>query len=269
MEREATLRHYLMVRPTYYDVEYSINPWMDPAKPTSAETAIAQWERLRDLFIGLGHTVEVLEARAGLPDMVFAANGATIVEGRVLVARFKHEQRRGESDAYLEWFGERGYQFVRKARYINEGEGDLLVVGDRILAGAGFRTEPAAHREAEEFLGRPVIGLTLADPRFYHLDTALAVLDADTVMYNPRAFAPESRRLLEHLYPDSIQSSTEDAVVFGLNAVSDGRHVVLPEAATGLMEQLRERDFKPISADTSELLKAGGSAKCCTLEIRG
>ena len=157
---------------------------------------------------------------------------------------------------------------MRQAEQVNEGEGDYLVVGDRILAGSGFRTEPAAHRETEEYLGRPVVGLTLVDPRYYHLDTALAVLDDETVMYNPQAFAPESLRLLEELYPGSILASPEDAAVFGLNAVSDGRHVVLPEAAAGLIDQLRERGFHPIGADLSELLKGGGSVKCCTLEIR-
>jgi len=50
--------------------------------------------------------------------------------------------------------------------------------------------------------------------------------------------------------------------------VSDGYSVVLAEQATGLFAQLRERGFHPIGVDLSELLKAGGGAKCCTLEIR-
>jgi N-dimethylarginine dimethylaminohydrolase len=32
---------------------------------------------------------------------------------------------------------------------------------------------------------------------------------------------------------------------------------------------LRERGYVPVGVDLSELLKAGGSVKCCTLEIRG
>ena len=268
MPREATPRHYLMVRPTFFDVEYSINPWMDPAKPTSAELAITQWEWLRDLFAELGHQVDQLAPRPGLPDMVFAANGATVVDGRALVARFRHEQRQAESDAYLDWFAEAGYTDVRKAEWTNEGEGDYLVVGDRILAGSGFRSDPRAQAEAETFLGRPVIGLTLVDPHYYHLDTALSVLDAETVMYYPAAFSPDSLRVLRELYPDAITASAEDAAAFGLNVVSDGFHVVLPEAATGLIGKLRDRGFDPIGADLSELLKAGGSVKCCTLELR-
>ncbi|MET7400229.1 dimethylargininase [Dactylosporangium sp. NPDC005572] len=269
MRRTATPRHYLMVRPTYFDVEYSINPWMDPKKPTATDLAIAQWEWLRDLYLELGHRVEQLEPRPGLLDMVFAANGATVLNGQVLVARFRHRQRRAESDAYLDWFRAHGYRDVRQSRWVNEGEGDYLVAGGRLLAGTGFRTDARAHLESAEFFGVPVTGLTLVDPRYYHLDTALCVLDAETVMYYPRAFSPASRRLLETLYPDAITAGDGDAAVFGLNAVSDGRHVVLPQAATGLIAQLRERGFEPIGADMSELLKAGGSVKCCTLELRG
>jgi arginine dihydrolase len=267
VRRIATQRHYLMVRPTYFSVEYSINPWMDPDKPTFPERALAQWEWLRDLYLGLGHRVDQLDPVAGMPDMVFAANGATVVNGRVLVARFRHPYRRGESATYLDWFRARGYRWVRQATEINEGAGDYLVAGPRILAGSGFRSTPQSHAEAEEYFEIPVVGLSLVNPRYYHLDTALAVLDSDTIMYYPPAFSGVSCRLLAELYPDAITASADDAAAFGLNAVSDGRHVVLPEAATGLIGELRARGFEPIGADLSELLKSGGSVKCCTLEL--
>lgn len=44
--------------------------------------------------------------------------------------------------------------------------------------------------------------------------------------------------------------------------------MLLPDAATGLKTQLSARGFEPIGVDLSELLKAGGSVKCCTLELR-
>jgi len=94
------------------------------------------------------------------------------------------------------------------------------------------------------------------------------VLDPDTIMYYPPAFSADSRGLLAGLYPDAITASEDEAAAFGLNAVSDGKHVILPQAAPGLMAKLRERSFEPIAVDMSELLKAGGSVKCCTLELR-
>ncbi|MGW4693131.1 dimethylargininase [Kitasatospora cineracea] len=265
--RTATPRHYLMCRPAHFTVDYSINPWMDPAKPTDTGTALAQWDQLHALFQRLGHTVELIEPLPGLPDMVFAANGATTLDGRVLGARFRHPERAAEGPAYADWFRERGWR-VRDAERVNEGEGDLLVAGERILAGTGFRTEAAAHAEAAEFLGREVVTLRLVDPRHYHLDTALAVLSDTEVMYYPPAFDAASRAVLERLYPDALLAGADDARVFGLNAVSDGANVVLPEAAVGLAEQLRERGFTPIGVDLTELLRAGGAVKCCTLELR-
>ncbi|MGK5629489.1 dimethylargininase [Streptomyces sp. URMC 123] len=266
--RTARPRHYLMCPPTHFTVTYAINPWMDPAKPVDTELAVAQWEDLRDLYLRLGHRVELIEPLPDCPDMVYAANGATMVDGKVLGARFRNAERSAEGPAYLEWFRANGYQELHDPVHVNEGEGDFLVTGSWVLAGKGFRSAPESHAEAQEFFGRPVIGLDLVDERYYHLDTALAVLDHDEVMYNPEAFSPGSRAVLERLFPDAVLADAADAAVFGLNAVSDGRHVVLPEAAAGLAEKLRARGFEPIGVDLTELLKGGGSVKCCTLELR-
>ncbi|HEY3868750.1 MAG TPA: arginine deiminase-related protein [Actinocrinis sp.] len=266
--RVATPRRYLMCPPTHYAVDYSINPWMNPGKPVDAALAIAQWAELRALYERLGHTVDVIEPLQGLPDMVFAANGATVVDGRVLGARFRHAERTSEGPAYLSWFKSRGYPEVRWPEHINEGEGDYLVVGRTILAGTGFRTDPRSHAEAQEYFGLPVVSLTLVNPEYYHLDTALAVLSADKIMYYPQAFTPGSQGVLRELFPDAIRATAEDAAVFGLNAICDGRHVVLPSSAVRLARELRARGFEPLGTDVTELLKAGGGVKCCTLELR-
>jgi N-dimethylarginine dimethylaminohydrolase len=255
-----------MCPPTYFDVVYSINPWMEPTKPTEADLAMVQWERLRGLLHGLGHRVELIAPRPGLPDMVFAANGAMAIGGKALAAHFRYPQRSAVASSYLDWFREQGFA-ARAATHVNEGEGDFLITRSRILAGCGFRTDRRAHAEVEELFGRPVIPLTLVDPRFYHLDTALAVLDDNEVMYYPAAFTAASQNVLSQLYPTALRASRADAEVFGVNAVSDGRHVVLAQQATGLADQLSQRGFLPIGVDLSELLKAGGGAKCCALEL--
>ncbi len=257
-----------MCRPKHFDVSYSINPWMHPEKPCDNSLAVAQWETLCELYRSLGHTVEVIDPVPGLPDMVFAANGATVVDGKVMGARFRHAERTAEGPAYLSWFRERGYEDCLWPEFINEGEGDYLVVGRRILAGTGFRTDPRSHAEAQEFFGVPVTGLTLVNPRHYHLDTALSVLSDTEVMYYPEAFSPGSRAVLREMFPDAILANHADAAVFGLNAFSDGLNVLLPQAATHLAVELTARGFHPIGVDLSELLKAGGSVKCCTLEMR-
>jgi N-dimethylarginine dimethylaminohydrolase len=241
---------------------------MDITQGVDRDLALQQWETLRRTYLDLGHEVELIDPEPGLPDMVFAANGGLVFEGRALGARFNHDERVPEGPAYLRRLETLGLKDVTAPVAVNEGEGDFLVVGDLILAGTGFRTDPRAHTEVQELFGVPVISLQLVDPRFYHLDTALAVLDDRTVAYYADAFSPGSRGVLQRLFPDAILASEADAVVLGLNAVSDGRNVVLPSAARDLAAQLRERGYQPVGVDLGELLKAGGSVKCCTLEIR-
>jgi N-dimethylarginine dimethylaminohydrolase len=266
--RTTRTRTYLMCAPEYFTVEYAINPWMHPDEPSDTAQALRQWQNLRETFTRLGHTVHTIEPQPGLPDMVFAANGGTVIGGQVLGARFRYPQRAAEADAYLAWFAHSGYQAIASPRCINEGEGDIVFAERVILAGYGYRTDLAAGRELETVFGLPVLSLRLIDPRFYHLDTALCVLDADTAAYYPAAFDDAGRAILTSHFGTLIEAKDEDAEVLGLNAVSDGRHVVLPEEATGLAAQVAEKGFEPVPVDMSEFRKAGGGPKCCTLELR-
>lgn len=210
--RSATPRRYLMCPPAYFRVSYSINPWMDPGKPVDLALAHTQWEDLRDRYRALGHTVEELPPHPAFPDMVFAANGATVVDGRVLGARFAFAERHGEAAVHAEWYRRHGFPAVREPQNVNEGEGDFVVTASWLLAGRGFRSSPLSHAEAQEYFTRPVIGLDLVDPRYYHLDTALCVLDpgsgepggAAEVMYYPGAFSAGSRAVLRRLFPDAL-----------------------------------------------------------------
>jgi N-dimethylarginine dimethylaminohydrolase len=268
-QRRFSARSYLMCPPSHFAVTYAINPWMRPDQPADADRALRQWERLRQIYLELGHTVQIIDPIPGLPDMVFAANGATVVGGTVLGVKFRHPERAAEAVAYLEWFRAHGFTRIRMPRLVNEGEGDILFTGRALIAGSGFRTDPAAPAELEATFGLPATGVHLVDPRFYHLDTALCVLDADTAAYYPAAFDDAGRKVLAAQFSELIEATDADAEVLGLNAVSDGRHVVLPVQAADLAARLSEHGFEPVGVDLSELRKAGGGPKCCTLELRG
>lgn len=139
LERVARRRQYLMCRPDHFAVTYAINPWMDPSRPVDRDVAVRQWEALRETYVRLGHSVDVIDAEPGLPDMVFAANGGLVVGGRALGARFAFPERAAEGPAYLRWLGrEVAAGRLRRAvpaEHVNEGEGDFLVAGGLVLAG--------------------------------------------------------------------------------------------------------------------------------------
>ncbi|MEU8021301.1 dimethylargininase [Micromonospora haikouensis] len=264
-------RTYLMCSPEHFAVAYAINPWMDVTTPVDAVLAVKQWDRLRETLLGLGHDVHLLTPEAGLPDMVFAANGAFVVDGTVYGARFKHEQRAAEAAAHRAFYEERGWHFIAPNE-TNEGEGDFAYLpeahGGLVLAGHGFRTELPAHAEAQEALGRPVVSLHLVDPRFYHLDVALASIDDGNIVYYPGAFSAASQRVLAQLFPDAIVADDVDALAFGLNLVSDGANVVLNSEASRLAGKLKAAGYTPVPVELTEVRKGGGSVKCCIAELR-
>ncbi|MFG1895884.1 dimethylargininase [Micromonospora zamorensis] len=264
-------RTYLLCSPEHFAVEYAINPWMDVTTPVDRDLAVKQWDRLRETLVGLGHEVHLLTPEQGLPDMVYAANGAFTVDGSVYGARFKHAQRAAEAAVHHAFYESQGWRFIAPSE-TNEGEGDFAYVpeahGGLILAGHGFRTELSAHAEAQEALGRPVVSLRLIDPRFYHLDVALAAIDDSNVVYFPGAFSAASQRVLTQLFPDAVIADDEDAMAFGLNLVSDGANVVLNSEATRLAGKLKAAGYNPVAVDLAELKKGGGSVKCCIAELR-
>jgi N-dimethylarginine dimethylaminohydrolase len=257
-----------MCPPTYFDVVYAINDWMDPAQRVDTALAMRQWEALRRTYEGLGHRVEVIDAVPGLPDMVFVTDSGVVIDGVAMGARYRAAERAPEAAYVLKWFRDKGFTRPTEPQFINEGEGDFLVVGDTVLAGTGFRTDERSHAELSAHLDREVVTLRLVDPRYYHANTALGVLDENTIAYLPHAFAPESLAELQRRYPDAVIADEADAVWLGLNLVSDGRNVVIAEQATGLMAKITAAGFTPVPLDYSEFRKSGGGIKCCTLELR-
>src|SRR5438067_344414 len=97
---------YLMTDPALFDVAYTINPWMrpdvwdvDPAANRRAATLASQ--ALRIALEDSGAQVHAMPAAAGLPDLVFPANAAIVLDGRALAARFRHPERQGEEPHFI------------------------------------------------------------------------------------------------------------------------------------------------------------------------
>jgi len=132
-------KRFLMCRPTYFAVTYKINPWMDPDAPFDTSLAISQWESLVSTYQELGYALEFIDPLPSLPDMVFAANGGTFIDGKMYTSQFRYAERADEAPAYRDWAERHGFE-AHEAKQVNEGEGDLLTVGDYLLAGTGFRT---------------------------------------------------------------------------------------------------------------------------------
>jgi len=260
----------LMCPPEFFDIEYEINPWMHVDMPVRPDVARTQWHALHALYTErLDWEVRLVDPVAGLPDMVFTANGGLVIDGKVALPQFRQPERQGETAHFERWFRASGYADLFRPVHDFEGEGDALLWNDTLFVGYPWRSDKPAHAELARFFDREVIGLQLADARFYHLDTAFAVVDRHTVALYPKAFTPESLERVRLIVPEVIEATDADALAYGLNSMSDGESIVISDRATGLMEIYRRRGMNVCPTPIGEFQKSGGGVKCLSLELRG
>lgn len=258
----------LMCRPTYFDIEYEINPWMHEERNVDKVRALDQWEKLYATYVDLGQNVLLTDPVPGLPDFVFTANGAVVWKGNAVLSHFHDAERQSEEPHWRKVFNDLGMTLVDVPKGITfEGAGDALFVGDHLFCGYGFRTERAAVDVVAELLDVHVTPLQLVDPHFYHLDTCFVGLDDSTVMLVPSAFTAESLSAIRERVPTVIDVPPDIAAGFACNATPIGRHIVASEAIVGMQRPLADAGFDIYPLAMSEFMKSGGAARCLSLPL--
>jgi N-dimethylarginine dimethylaminohydrolase len=278
LKRNARL---LMCAPEHFAVSYAINPWMDPAswaRDNRAPAAAArEWTDLHRTLAGLGADIDLVPSVPGLPDLVFTANAAVVLDRQVLLARFRHPERQREQvhfEAAFRSLQARGVvDAVRKLPpdVVLEGAGDCVWDETRKLfwMGHGPRSDAAARHSVADAFGQDVIALELADPRFYHMDTALSALPGGEVMYLPDAFTKAGRAAIrQRVAPDQrIEIGSGDGCRLAANAVCLGDAVVMSGCGERLRAELAERGYRAVTTPLPSFLRSGGSAFCLTLRL--
>ena len=266
------LTELLMCAPTYYDVDYVINPWMEGnVHAASKARASLQWRALHDELLKRAE-VRLVEGVLGSPDMVFTANAGLRFRDEIALSRFQFAERQGEAAWFAAWFQGAGLTVREMPVGVPfEGEGDALwtIDGKSLWAGWGFRTALESHRIIEDWWNIEVRSLHLVDPRFYHLDTCFAPLPNGDVMYFPDAFDEASQRAIEACYTPAqrLVVSEADAMTFSCNVVCLGDELVMNHVSPKLRQQLEARGFQLCETPLDEFLKAGGAAKCLVMTL--
>jgi N-dimethylarginine dimethylaminohydrolase len=259
----------LVCPPTYYGIEYEINPWMSRSQQSDRGQACAQWDGLRRLLQErLAVDIHTIESRPGLPDMVFTANAGLVWGHMFIVSNCRYEVRRGEAAHFEEWFRHRGFAITRlPAGLCFEGEGDLLKCGDTWFAGYHIRSDIIAHHKVAEIIEREVLSLELTSDWYYHLDTCFCPLGNGRAIYYPAAFDSYARKVLQDNIPELIPVCDDEAARFACNAIVAGNSIVMNDGCPKVRERLEALGITVFETPLGEFLKAGGSAKCLVLII--
>lgn len=256
-----------MCPPTYYGVKYSINPWMK-GEIVDQMRALDQWGDLKDAIEKWGVQVDLLQPNKNLPDMVFTANGALVRDDVAVLSNFKHDERIGEYSYFRRWFMDHGYNVHTLGPSLKfEGAGDAIIHRNTIIGGYGFRSELKGLEKVADILNMNLVPLKLKDPRFYHLDTCLALIDRANGfgIYYPGAFEAKNVSTLTSLKLLKIPEA--EAEKFVCNSIAYDSQIIMPANNKWTAGALRKLNYQVTEVETSEYLKAGGSAQCLSLWV--
>jgi N-dimethylarginine dimethylaminohydrolase len=277
--------HILMVRPTFFHVDNPINPHMRKADGSlhvlNKIKADEEWERLRSAYKNLAFAVHEADAQEGLPDMVFCANQSLPFISRsgermAIMSNMANDTRHREVPTIRSTLERLGYKThnlpERSPATLFEGMGDAIwLPGHRLLLGGyGHRTTKEIYTEVAQRVEAGVVVFELVNPRFYHLDTCLSVLDSHSALACRDAFTAEGWALIEKIFPRLIEVplAEADSPVFACNAhCPDGKHVIMQAGATRTVAALKGAGFEPIEISTEEFIKSGGSVFCMKLQF--
>jgi len=266
----------LMADPEFFAVEYVGNPHMKGNLGcVDRFTARGQWKRLLESYVSLGIPVDVLPAVPLLADYVFTANQALSLPPGILaggpaavLSIMNSARRQAETGPVADFLCAANVHLERLNPELVprfEGGGDALWQPGRALlyGGVGPRSSIEAYRYLNAWTGLPIVVLGLVDPRFYHLDTCLSILDDDSALYYPGAFDEQGRQLLEKLFPQGLQVTEDEALQMACNGhCPDGRNFLVQGGSDRVNQWLTERGFVVAELETSEFLLSGGSVFC-------
>ena len=272
----------MMTDAGHYEVSYVINPWMTPDawsndREGHLREAMMASHALKSALEKAGAEVMTIGGVAGLPDLVFPANAAIVLDRRAIVARFSCAERQGEERVFLKAFEEmkaRGQLDVVEQfpeGVFQEGAGDCIWdrTRDHFWAGYGQRSVRAAIPVIEKFFNARAVPLELISPRFYHLDVCFLPLTGGEVVYYPKAFSDEAQATIKSTVSKDklIEASDEDAAGFCVNAVNIERQIVMATPTARLRSVLSERGYAVTGVDLAPFIMSGGGAYCMTLRL--
>ncbi|AOC57076.1 MULTISPECIES: dimethylarginine dimethylaminohydrolase family protein [Bacillus] len=269
MSEYDDLQEVLLCSPIYMEIKQIINETQKhfARENISQMKAIAQHKQLIQTL--KDHQVRpiMLPANDRFPEQVFTRDIGFTIGHTLFVSSMAAPVRQGEEQLLKEWAQGKGWKTVTLTNGTIEG-GDVLVDQTRVFVGTSKRTNPAAIHELKKGLpDHDIIPIHLP-PHILHLDCVMNILSHDEILIYPEAFKKEDLHLLQMHY-HLIEISEQEQFTLGPNVLSLGQKKVISLPINQQTNAaLTAHGYTVIEVDFSEIIKSGGSFRCCTLPIR-
>ncbi|MFN3092023.1 dimethylarginine dimethylaminohydrolase family protein [Bacillus pumilus] len=269
MSEYDDLQEVLLCSPIYMEIKQIINETQKhfARENISQMKAVVQHKQLIQTL--KNHQVRpiMLPANDRFPEQVFTRDIGFTIGHTLFVSSMAAPVRQGEEQLLKEWAQGNGLKTVTLTNGTIEG-GDVLVDQTRVFVGTSKRTNPAAiHELKKELPDHDIIPIHLP-PHILHLDCVMNILSHDEILIYPEAFKKEDLHLLKMHY-DLIEISEQEQFTLGPNILSIGQKKVISLPINQQTNAaLTAHGYTVIEVDFSEIIKSGGSFRCCTLPIR-
>jgi N-dimethylarginine dimethylaminohydrolase len=263
----GVLKKVIVVSPRYMYIDKPINETQKEFMKENIhmETAMEQHNKFVSVLKENGVEVIYLGTKEGLYEQVFTRDIGFCLGDNLFVATMGNDVRKKEETVISNWLKQNQYRFDRMTSSI-EG-GDVIIDGKTIWVGISDRTSKVAIQQLSNKLkDYHVHSLPLAE-KILHLDCAFNVLSNDKAIIYSKALTKEDLQVLKKYY-ELIEITDEEQFNLATNVLSIGNEKIVSLAQNDRINHvLRENGFEVIEVDFSEIIKSGGSFRCCSMPL--
>lgn len=262
-----TLKRVILCQPKFMAIEDIINDTQKEYADENidVELAMKQHQEFEKLLIEHGVEVIKLPTSEQFPEQVFTRDIGFTVGEEVFVAEMASDIRKGEEEALEEFLEDEEIPFQTTTDRV-EG-GDVIVDRDKVYVGISSRTSDKAVRNLQRDLPKYNIIRVPFNEKYLHLDCVFNILSPEIGLIFPEALSAEMVETLSQSYK-LIEVSPEEQFTMGTNVLSigDGKVFSLPQNEN-VNTAMRAHGFEVIEVDFSEIIKSGGSFRCCSMPL--
>ncbi|WP_045521598.1 dimethylarginine dimethylaminohydrolase family protein [Neobacillus niacini] len=262
------LKRVILCQPQYMTIREVINETQKEFKDEGIHIKLAL-EQHREFVRTLeanGIEVILLPYHKKFPEQVFTRDIGFTLGQTIFVAKMAHDVRIGEEEVLKQWLDDEEMSYYNLAEDRIEG-GDVIIDGETIYVGLSNRTHLEAVEHLQSILNQYDVKAIPFKERYLHLDCVFNVISPDIALIYPPALTKEDIDLFSSRY-ELIEVSEEEQFTLGTNVLSIGNKKILSLHVNKQVNQkLRNHGFEVIEVDITEIIKSGGSFRCCTLPI--